>query len=71
MNMIEAMARVTVTGLGTREGAGLLSSLQRVELHRHSVWRCNKFNIPSEVYYQIQTRPGVQQCQAQGQVFCP
>ena len=44
--MMEAMARETVTRLGTREGAGLLSSLQRVELHRHRVWRCN---IPSEV----------------------
>ena len=37
--MTEAMVRVT--RLGTRAGAGLLSSLQRVELHRHRVWRCN------------------------------
>ena len=44
--MMEAMARVRVTRLGTRAGAGLLSSLQRVELHRHRVWRCN---ISSEV----------------------
>ena len=50
---MEAMERETVTRLGTRAGAGLLSSLQRVELHRHRVWRCSKFNIPSEVYYQI------------------
>ena len=53
--MMEAMERETVTRLGTREGAGLLilSSLQRVELHRHRVWRCSKFNIPSEVYKQM------------------
>ena len=38
---MEAMERETVTRLGTRAGAGLLSSLQRVELHRHRVWRCN------------------------------
>ena len=41
--MMEAMERETVTRLGTRPGVGLLilSSLQRVELHRHRVWRCN------------------------------
>ena len=43
MNMIEAIERVTVTiKLGSKVGAGLLlSSLQRVELHRHRVWRYN------------------------------
>ena len=43
LNTIEAMERVTVTiRLGSKVGAGLLlSSLQRVELHRHRVWRYN------------------------------
>ena len=43
LNTIEAIERVTVTiRLGSRVGAGLLlSSLQRVELHRHRVWRYN------------------------------
>lgn len=41
-NTIGAIARVRVTLLGSRAGAGLLlSSLQRVELHRQRVWRCN------------------------------
>lgn len=37
---MDVMVRVRVTRLGTRLEAGLLSSLQRVELHRHRVWRC-------------------------------
>ena len=36
---MEAVVMEMVRRLGTMAGAGLLSSLQRVELHRHRVWR--------------------------------
>ena len=55
LNTIEAMEKVTVTiRLGSRAGAGLLlSSLQRVELHRHRVWRYNTLYQSGHVLHSV------------------